>query len=311
MRLTVYRLLILAGWLPVLSCSSLRNEVTPVQLSASDSPLAVTCFLSPQDAVLAVKVSRITPVLGGQSQVSVPENVPDAAVRLSQGSQFVELRYDAKKGFYQATARLLPIIAGQTYTLTVRTPSGQQASSHCVIPGPVGLTRTTFDSTSSLQLNHRLTRYFVRAYWKDPANSPNYYQVRGWLRFVSKPKAPSTTPPPAEEVSELQFDVPEDEFIADGRQPGGTISCGPAYVGSLSTEPGQTDGFMNHYTKAKVTIELINSSLPYYQYQQAVAKQVLASGNPFAEPVPVPTNIEGGLGCFGGYNRSTQIVSLK
>jgi hypothetical protein len=309
MRFSVYCLLALAGWLTLVSCNPLRNEVTSSPWQPTQIPLAITCFLSPQDVVLVVKVSQITPIIGDQSGPPTEVLVPDASVRLSQGSQSVVLTYDAKRGIYQCPARSLPIRVGQTYELAVYTSTGQLATSRCVIPQPVALTQTIFDSTSSQQLGRLITRYFVEAHWQEPTDGLHYYQVTGLLRFVRK--ADPAAPAVGEEVSYLQFDRPEDEYIAYSQEKSGSMKAGPAYLSSPSTSPDQAVGFDNYYNRAKVVMNLLHTTAAYYQYQQAVARQLQTTRNPFAEPVPIPSNIDGAVGCFGAYNRSTGVILLK
>lgn len=52
-------------------------------------------------------------------------------------------------------------------------------------------------------------------------------------------------------------------------------------------------------------------SKDYYLYRRSQALQFWVEGDPFAEPVPVHTNIRNGLGIFAGYNQSTRIVRIK
>ena len=56
---------------------------------------------------------------------------------------------------------------------------------------------------------------------------------------------------------------------------------------------------------------LLNVDQAYYQYQDAVERQSQVLGNPFAEPVPVPSNIQGALGCFGAYTRAARTMAWK
>ena len=49
----------------------------------------------------------------------------------------------------------------------------------------------------------------------------------------------------------------------------------------------------------------------YYQFQEAVIRQRRSRNNPFAEPVLIPSNIDGGLGCFAGYNNAILTKTLK
>ncbi len=59
--------------------------------------------------------------------------------------------------------------------------------------------------------------------------------------------------------------------------------------------PFDTTGLAN--AQLEVAIQRINQ--PLYQYLQAIGQQGLSEDNPFGEPVVIPTNIQGGLGCLG------------
>jgi len=59
--------------------------------------------------------------------------------------------------------------------------------------------------------------------------------------------------------------------------------------------PFDTTGLAN--AQLEVAIQRINQ--PLFQYLQAIGQQGLSEDNPFGEPVVIPTNIQGGLGCLG------------
>ena len=61
----------------------------------------------------------------------------------------------------------------------------------------------------------------------------------------------------------------------------------------------------------RLEVYLVNADENYYRYHDAVQRQNRVDGNPFAEPVPIPTNIQGGLGCFGAYTTSTMSMEMK
>jgi hypothetical protein len=97
--------------------------------------------------------------------------------------------------------------------------------------------------------------------------------------------------------------------------PSGTTSINPS-PSTITNPTSQTIDvskwtFSNLLRQAELTYSLLHTDENYYRYHDAVLRQRQSDGNPFAEPVPVPTNINGGLGCFGAYNRRTVIVRLK
>lgn len=315
-------LIFLSSLIYLSSCDSLRQEVDPNRLNREAAKLVVTCFLSPQDTVLAVKVIRSQPVLGDGTMVTYSgDNVVDATVTLSEGGRSVVLPYNntlhpnnSAQPYYSIDAQKLPIVAGRTYAVSVQTPTGERAESTCTVPGPVAMTSVVFDSVTDNQFGRQLKRYFVRSRWQDPANQTNYYQVSGVFRYVKRCQNCTNNPPDQqrEEFSYLYFDNNSGSLLTDRNTDGGAMISGRGFLnGYFDNGSNGQFGFGSQYKTATVTINLLSTDQAYYQYQDAVERQSQVSGNPFTEPVPIPSNIQGALGYFGAYNRSTLTVKLK
>ncbi len=305
--------LLIANLFLLSGCDSLRKEVDPDRLNREAAKLVISCFLSPQDTVLAVKVTRSLPVLGEQINYSYTGiNVTDATVFLSAGGKSVTLRFNSQLGYYSVSNLQLPVVAGQTYSLRVQTPAGEQATSSCTIPRVVNLTGITLDSLTDNQFGRQNKRYFVRGRWQDPAGQANYYQTTGLLRFVPLCTSCEMNPnyKPTEQYSPLYSDNSTNGLQTDRSTEGNEMISDRLFLGNLYGNPAQS-GFGSQYKSATLTVNLLSTDQAYYQYQDAVSRQGQSSDNPFAEPVPVPTNIQGGLGCFAGYNRSTMTLKLK
>lgn len=297
----------------LMSCGSLRNEVSPGTLIGERDQLVVTCYLSPQDTVLAVKVTRSQSVLEDELQAVSSRNVVDATVTLSDGSRSVILPYDntsrpqSLRPYYNISATKMPIIVGRSYTLTVVTPRGERATSTCTIPGAVNLTGVTFDSLQS----GNSQRYFVRARWRDEVGRPNYYQTTGVFWFTADC---ATCPQDTSNVTNrdftyLSFDDDNRGLFVDTDMDGAEMISGRAYLNGSNINPGLP--FMSRYQKASVTVNLLNVEQTYYQFWSAVVRQRRVRNNPFAEPVIIPSNIQGGLGCFAGYNTASKNLVLR
>ena len=304
---------LLASLLP--GCGSLRNEVDPGQLGIESAKLVVSGFLSPQDTILAVKVTRSATVVGDSiGQLMTGNAVTDATVTLSEGGRSIVLPYnnmpasDSTQPYYSASARLLPILVGHTYTLSVVTTNGQRVTSTCTIPQPVKPVAITFDSLTQTQNK----RYFVRVRWQDPAGQENYYQVAGLFRYiVTCPTCVSNSSyTEREAVSNLSFDDDNRGLFSDAGIDGNAMISGRAFL-SGSTSSGKQTSFSSQYKTATATVNLLSVDQPYYQYWSAVLRQRRVRNNPFAEPVLIPSNIVGGLGCFMGYSNSTLTLRLK
>ncbi|GAB3951909.1 hypothetical protein GCM10028805_32810 [Spirosoma harenae] len=310
-------LICLALFTLVDGCTGLRNEVDPGELGLESSKLVVTSFLSPQDTLLTAKVTRSSTVVGDSLTMSqTGNNITNATVTLSDGTRSVVLTSTVARStsatnqsYYRASARLLPIIAGKTYTLTVATPNGQKVTSTCTIPQPVSPTQVTFDSLTENQRRGKTIRYYVQTRWKDPVGEGNAYQVAGIFRYLRIPQGASNCATCLiEDYNSLSFDDDNRGLFTDIGVDGTTMPTPPGKAFMVSS---MTGNFFNQYKTASVIIDLMSVEQSYYKFQEAIIRQRRSRNNPFAEPVLIPSNINGGLGCFAGYNNATMTLKLK
>ncbi|WP_080054011.1 DUF4249 domain-containing protein [Spirosoma aerolatum] len=298
------------------NCTGLRNEVDPGELGVDPPKLVVSCFLSPQDVALTANVTRSRTIVGDSiSQYMSGTSVSNATVILSEGGRSVQLLYrntlfpgDSVRLYYSADAKLLPIIAGHTYKLTVTTADGQKATSACTIPYAVKPTSVKLDSNANAILNRNQNqRYFVRASWQDSAGQTNFYQVSGSFQYVINCSSCSRT----DGTSNLSFDDDNRGLFSDEGVDGTTMMSGRAYLTSNQPSGNQDLDFYHRYRIAVVSVNLMTVDQSYYRYREAIIRQNRSRNNPFAEPVLIPSNIDGGLGCFAGYNNSVLSLRLK
>lgn len=314
-------LLFVAGVLLLTACDSLRQEIDPDRLTAEAQKLVVSCFIAPGDPAVVVRVSRSQSVVGTTAPAS--SSVANALVTFSDGNQAVTLRMRGSQtymygvtltGFseYGAETATVPIRAGQTYRLRVEVPGSPAVEAECTVPGSVALSSFTLDSGVTNNFGNTSMAYYVRLRWTDPAGQANFYRVAGsnlytfTTRWSPQPNAPSrdTT---VQQIGQIYFD--DNLTVSDAGRDGqemvsgrGRLAMTYSYVNGQQ-QPSRPVGWVEVY--------LLNVDENYYRYHDAVERQRSAGGNPFAEPVPIPTNIRGGLGCFGAYNRSMLTTELK
>ena len=289
---------------------TLRNEVDPGLLGIDSSKIVVSGYLSPQDTMLAIRVTRTQTVVGDSlNLLETGIIVPNAKVTLSEGDRSIVLPFykvnPPADSAYSIDARLLPIVAGHTYKLTVETPAGQRLSSTCTIPQAVLPKSILFDSLTQTQSRATIQRHYVRTRWQDPAGQTNYYQVAGIFRYSS------ITNFRDEKYSSLSFDDDNRGLFSDAGVDGTIMVSGRAYLTSVASATNVSTSFSNQYSTASVTVNLMSVEPTYYRFQEAIIRQRRARNNPFAEPVLIPSNIQGGLGCFAGYNNATLTMTLK
>ncbi|RRB04162.1 DUF4249 domain-containing protein [Larkinella rosea] len=318
--------LLLAGLLVSLTaCESLINEVDPDRLPTVERKLAVQCYISPQDSLLMATVTLSQPVLEPRNSAISSE----IKVVLTEGNRSIELKYDPKQYAHVADSRLFPIVAGKTYRLAVQWRE-LSASASCTVPEAVPITSARLDSTrESNNWGGGSSRwiYDARLTWKDPVGQADYYRVAGELRanqwvtlsrYVAGQSRPDTFQRRLFMQSPLFFDATS-QHISDLSQDGQSITSPkgnlPNYL-SYTYFDSLSNGSYNGYIPltqrpVSVSVMLLHVDKNYYDYHRTLQQQGDIEGNPFAEPVLIPTNITGGLGCFAAYNRTTMTISLN
>lgn len=294
------------------SCGSLIQDVDPGLLPKTGSQLVVHCYVSPQDTTLTAIVSTSRTSVGVQTATDQFNAVQDATVTLASGDRLVTLRYDPKQALYRADARLFPVQVGQTYTLRVATPDGRQVSASSTVPPAVPIAEVRFDSAAARFQAAGVMDYSVRLRWQDPAGSVNYYHVAGNTRYGSIDRVYQTggnyIDTPYRAISEISFRTDGRlPYVTDQNLDGQTIESPRGRITSNQTFGGRP--VMN--SPVFVDVYLLNVTEAYYRYHESVRRQSQVSDNPFAEPVLIAGNIQGGFGCFGAYSRTTQTVRLN
>lgn len=300
------------------ACGSLRNEVAPSLLSTGGEKLVINSYISPQDTILTVKVSRSKPVLGEQTD-ALPYNVANATVSLSDGNRVVVLTYLADKQWYQAKAALLPILTGKTYTLTASTPDGRQVTASATVPKPVAINQGILDSTVVTTGTRLQKVYSVRFEWQDPPGEANFYEYAAYFKW-NPGKGTGQADPGSNTLRALTFarENRTGNLITDDRQDGALLTSLTAEAGLVEVSAGSTNASTalqvltlgKVLSQPQVILQLLNTEALYYRYTDAIIRQRENRSNPFAEPVLIPTNVQGGLGCFAAYNRTEKILLM-
>ncbi|GAB3950165.1 hypothetical protein GCM10028805_27630 [Spirosoma harenae] len=311
MRFYVLCVTFLLGTL-LTSCDRLRKEVFPKAFTEETQKLVVSCFISPQDTVLAARISWSQPLFGADTLLKT--DVADATVMLSDGSRSVQLSGRHNRGLdgidytlYSVQAIAFPIAAGTTYTLRVSVPDGRSVVSTCTVPNAVPITEVRIDSLAYQEGAGNYLDYYARLHWRDPVGQLNYYRIAGTNEYHFQ-KSLSMADPGLFRDGRGNWLFQSSALVTDVGNDGNEMifTGGQLFTPSIwlndQAQLSRPTGPINAY--------LLNTDEAYYRYHEAIDRQVQSANNPFAEPVLLPTNIQGGLGCFGAYNRSTVTVHL-
>jgi hypothetical protein len=290
----------------LLSCKSLVKEIDPSILPQTDSKLVVACFISPQDTILSAKVTETKVLIGSTGDIR--NDIKNATVKLSDGVKTVQLFYSASLGYYRILPKELPIIVGKTYSIDVSTPDGRKVNATTTVPNNVPIKEIKVDSssnTSGFGGNQVVnTSYTVKVIWQDIANATNFYRalsVYDVIYNIPDPKNAKNI------IQSLVSTIVDLRTLDDKDTDGQLLSLSREYQPNNVGANIQGNQIELGKRLDKIRVGLFQTDINYYNYHTSLRKQ-RENNNPFAEPVLLFTNINGGFGCFGAYNATWQEI---
>jgi Domain of unknown function (DUF4249) len=313
-------ILILMGGM-MAACGNLKNEVSPNLITKNARKWIVNSYISPQDTLITAIVGQTTPVLSNEiptSASALTGTLP--TVTLTDADRVVVLVYDPAQLVFRADPKTFPIREGRTYTLTVKTADGQTLTATTTVPKAISIQKVTLDSIQTTNGNNLTKEYTARMIWQDPPKQADFYRVAG--QFVFTTLGLNTSNKTQTGASNLSFrrNANTGDFVNDEQIDGDTLTSLPGYLGisfssSKNAPNPQTDlnklTLNNSFALARLDMFLLHTDANYYRYHEAVLRQRGLGNNPFAEPVLIPSNITGGLGCFGAFNRTVGQLKIK
>lgn len=303
------------------SCNSftLVNDVPLDKLPNLDSKIVLNCYIAPQDSIVMVNVTQSRSLYSTDSisqtiyyisdgdtiYINSSKIVADASVELSNGTKSIKIPFDSAYQlftFHPSESTML-IEAGKTYTLTVQV-GNKKVKASTIVPSevpPIDLvgidtaTQTNRFGPSFLQIKAAMQ-------WKDLPQPNSYYRVFGTTK-VDYLDNEGNKISPENSANYLGFNFNPKLFNDIGYEgkdlPKVTGNCN---LYNFKFENGEV--VKNEYTikPVSVLLSLLSVDEHYYKFHKSLENYV--DSNPFSEPTPVYTNVEGGLGCFGSSNRT-------
>ncbi len=278
-------LLILSGI--IIFLSSCDSMISDVEVPESDPKLVITGFLSPADDSVSIIVSKSRPLY---KPTQVGENpfptVNTAIVVIFDGLNSITLPYNPASGKYQALATAFPIRPGIGYSLSVTTPDGYIASAECTIPEGIapdieitGIDTLNEYGTVSKKVSFRFRDLPGQDQFYGIA-AGNFYGDGYAYTYFNEIGFERGEPFVSDKNREEEFFLFKTWDIYEDNEPGNSL-----YISIAITDEN------------------------YYKYHKSVNS--FEGDNPFSEPTPVFSNINGGLGIFAGLNGKITEHSLS
>jgi hypothetical protein len=248
------------------------------------------------DTAVSVLVSNSKSILDPESAYDLPD---DAVVKLfKNGNEFVDLTYEAMSSLYQATIpNGISSQGGDVYQLTAKLTGFEQVMAEQTMPPPPLILNAEYEFEGTINSDGDRVDELIVDIKDTEAAKTNYYGIKLFWFYYDFDSNGDTLATYRVDVGLdsndplLQYGAPYGLVFNDESFSGGTyqVRCNPYY-----TIGPDTDLEVEVHQLTKDAFLYIRSLNQYYD----------AIGNPFAEPVTVHNNIEGGYGVFTLANRT-------
>ncbi len=306
------RIILLPIFLGLLSFTLSCDKVFDVNsvVDARSSELVVVSSFT-LDRTLQVYVSASGSVLD-DAPIAYIDN---AIVELYRNEEFLtQLSFSEDKDkvsnlpFYSA-GDFQPQV-GIKYTIKVDAPGFETVTAHSQIPTPIKMVSSEI---SDLQFSEAAgeketqVRYRVDIAFEDPGQIDNYYHVHLLQQFREFAIIENDTLYFREEMRPVVFSNQLNTNFQVAHVGGGLLMEDESQDGQTIrlTLPVEFTYLPDRDELGKLFIELRAVSKEYYQYFSTISRQNGVSDSPYADPVIVYDNINGGQGVFAGFSTSS------
>ena len=279
----------------IVACSLLFGAVScesdiTVDLPEAEQKIVVEGYIEPGEKAV-VMLTRSAAFFAPVDSASLASYlILDAIVTISDGttSEVCSLAID--------TSYYIPLVyksqsiigqTGKTYSLIV-VADGKTVTAVTTIPQPIPL-----DSVWYKIQEGRDSLGFAWAHLTDPDTIGNCY--RWFAKRLNKDKrflAPIGS-------------VFEDKFI-NGKSFDFAYNRGTEPNSTAEEDNDSRRGFFK--TGDTIAVKFCAIDRAHFDFWRIAEIQIANNGNPFAAPAPIPTNINGGLGVWGGYSATYDTI---
>jgi hypothetical protein len=261
--------------LVVVGTLSSCERTADIELPEVDPKIVLTSFIGPELTNIQAVVRYSSPVFGEENDSDIGdfETEPDMIVTISNGTITDTLEMSDELYTYALSTTEFPIVAGATYTMTVTSPSGEKVSATTTVPSiPASILSGTVEF-DSIPNSYGYDYYGdLKMTLADVSDGFNYYRLVYYAEYGGSG------------FSYWGEDYVNDDNLSDGKVNRETRLY---YYSSGS--------------QVSATAFVMNCSEEYYRFHWSLNN--FNGDSPFSEPAIIYSNVEGGLGCFGGYNK--------
>ena len=253
------------------------------------------------DSLIKVSVSQSCYILNNDIQA-----IKNATVEVYENGSLINTLPYLNNGLYKSTTQ--KPLSGDSYKIKVTVPGMGTAETECFIPLVTNI--ISIDTASVMKTDidgYRYEQLEFRVKFKDNPDKKNYYLLE-----------------PRQICIYTYYDYDRDTVITDTTQNFMYLeSDDPSVVEHLwcngllfndNLFNGNTYEFVfsagkyYYYDTISICINLKSISEGYFKYLATCYKHMDANWDPFMEKISVYSNVEGGVGIFGGYSVATDTI---
>lgn len=253
------------------------EKTSDIEVPPNPPMMAVFGFVE-EGSMVVIRLEEVVPVFGKTKRDPVP--VSGALVVIREGTNYDTLTESQGNPGVYGGFNMVFGVAGKSYELEVKKAGFPDLKASCRVPDfvPNSVTHNYVAVPDPEEFSDSARR--IGFTWADRPGSTDFYRVSAVARFNGMNEA------------NVQF---VDQNISDDSKDGKDIFTG---LGTFWLERSGTP-----VTSLDVTFELIVLDEHAFKYMRTFDAAYYNNDNPFAEPVIMYTNVQGGIGVFGGVNR--------
>lgn len=261
--------------------------------------LVLNSYLN-SDSIISIHLSKSLSVLDNAEL----KNIDNANILLFEdGNQIATL--NTSDGFGNYSMNYKPK-EGSNYKVEASAPSLDNINATTMIPKAVSITNIEAKELNSGDWENS---YKFSITFSDPPGEKNYYMFHAESYAIKIFVVGNDTTFYEDYNSSLWFSSSNNPAVNDVLY-GNVFFKDDIFDGKTYTMDANIDYLYLYAYKVKIVFQLYSLSEADYMYRLSLNKYKDSNGNPFAEPVQVFNNIEGGYGVFGGEVIKTDSIML-
>lgn len=226
---------------------------------------------------------------------------------------------EGKIGFYSNSVQKVPSIENADIRMEIKIGDTVLTANTRIPPKPqVDLTVTSLQMKTYLNPDGEgIERYSIQgsAILKinRPLNDQRYYSVSiGYRPYTGSPSdSAHIGEKKFQDYLSMRIDDPRC-ILSISKNEGYLLDLGSDGTALTEIFLEMDGGIWYPYEPFEYFVLVISSiTKEYYNYGKKIVDQYIASRDPFGEPVRIPSNIQGGIGIFSGYNSTCLIIPVN